>query len=68
LDPLTKRKITICNLFANHQKTVPEIVELLETSRKLVIDTLVEYNLLKDRRKELRPRSQSPEELGKKKI
>jgi hypothetical protein len=68
LDPLTKRKVTICNLFANHHKTVAEIVELLNTSRKLVIDTLVEYNLLKDRRRSSRPRTPSPEELGKKKI
>ena len=68
LDPLTKRKITICNLFANHHKTVAEIVELLNTSRKLVIDTLVEYNLLKDRRRSSRPRTPSPEELGKKKL
>jgi hypothetical protein len=64
LEPLTKRKITICNLFANHQKSVPEIVELLDSSRNLVIDTLVEYNLLKDRRKARRPHSPSPEELG----
>ncbi len=63
LDPLAKRKMTICNLFANHSKSVPEIVDLLEVSRKLVIDTLVESKLLKDRRKIARPRTPAPEEL-----
>jgi hypothetical protein len=64
LDPLSKRKVTICNLFANHQKAIPEIGSLLEVSRKLVIDTLIENKLLKDRRKTPRPSSPTPEELG----
>jgi hypothetical protein len=63
LDPLTKRKVTICNLFANHDKTVMEITNLLEASRKLVIDTLIENNLLKDRRQSQRPRTPAPEEI-----
>jgi hypothetical protein len=63
LDPLTKRKVTICNLFANHEKTVLEISNLLEASRKLVIDTLIENKLLKDRRQNQRPRTLAPEEL-----
>lgn len=63
LDPLTKRKVTICNLFANHDKTVLEISSLLETSRKLVIDTLIENQLLKDRRQNQRPRTPAPEEI-----
>jgi hypothetical protein len=63
LDPLTKRKVTICNLFANHDKTVLEISSLLETSRKLVIDTLIENQLLKDRRQNQRPRTPTPEEI-----
>jgi len=63
LDPLTKRKVTICNLFANHDKTVLEISSLLETSRKLVIDTLIENKLLKDRRQNQRPRTPAPEEI-----
>ena|SRR5437016_2671330 len=63
LDPLSKRKMTICNLFANHQKTVAEICSLLEASRKLVIDTLIENRLLKDRRKASRPHTPAPEEV-----
>ena len=63
LDPLSKRKMTICNLFANHQKTVPEISSLLEASHKLVIDTLIENKLLKDRRKASRPHTPVPEEI-----
>src|SRR5690349_15923811 len=61
LDPLSKRKVTICNLFANHQKAIPEIGSLLEVSRKLVIDTLIENKLLKDRRKIPRPANPAAE-------
>jgi hypothetical protein len=61
LDPLSKRKVTICNLFANHQKAIPEIGSLLEVSRKLVIDTLIENKLLKDRRKTTRPANPAPQ-------
>jgi hypothetical protein len=53
LDPLTKRKMTICNLFVNHQKSIAEIVELLEVSRKMVVDTLIENRLIKDRRQKI---------------
>lgn len=63
LDPLSKRRMTICNLFANHQKTIAEISSLLEASRKLVIDTLIENKLLKDRRKTSRPHTPAPEEI-----
>jgi hypothetical protein len=51
LDSTTKRKVTICNLFMNHRKSIPEIASLLEASRKQVIDALIENKLLKDRRK-----------------
>lgn len=68
LDPLSKRKMTICNLFANHFKSIPEIIELLGCSRKLVVDTLVENKLVKDRRRLSRPKTPCPEELGKKRI
>jgi len=40
-----------------------EISGLLETSRKLVIDTLIENKLLKDRRQNQRPRTPAPEEI-----
>ena len=55
LDPLTKRKMTICNLFVNHQKSIAEIVDLLEVPRKMVIDTLLENRLIKDRRQKALP-------------
>jgi hypothetical protein len=51
LEPLAKRKVTVCNLFVNHRKSIPEIVELLEVTKKFVIDTLLENNLIKDRRR-----------------
>jgi len=50
-------------LFANHARTVLEISDLLEASRKLVIDTLIENKLLKDRRHHERPRTPAPEEI-----
>jgi hypothetical protein len=51
LEPLAKRKMTVCNLFVNHKKSIAEIIELLEVTKKFVIDTLLENNLIKDRRK-----------------
>ena len=54
LDPLSKRKMTICNLFVNHGKSISEIIELLDVSRKMVIDTLLENSLIKDRRQQTR--------------
>jgi hypothetical protein len=62
-DPLSRRRIAICNLYANHHKSIPEIIHLLEASPKLVIDTLIENQLLKDRRRVARPRTPAPEEL-----
>ncbi len=50
LDPLSKRKMTICNLYMNHQKSIQKIAELFEISRRFVIETLLEKNLIKDRR------------------
>ena len=63
LDSTTKRKMTICNLFANHNKTVSEIIGLLEASPKLVIDTLLDNKLVEERRATPRPHSSAPEEL-----
>jgi hypothetical protein len=62
-DPLSRRRIAICNLYANHHKSIPGIISLLEASPKLVIDTLIENQLVKDRRTITRPRTPAPEEL-----
>ena len=64
LDPISKRKMTICNLFANHSKTVSEITGLLEASPKLVIDSLLDNKLVEERRAKPRPSTPAPEELN----
>ena len=54
LDPLTKRKATICNLFANQNLTIREIVRVLDSRPQQVIPTLIENQLIKERRRQRR--------------
>jgi hypothetical protein len=51
LGPDLKRKLTICNLFANQNQPLNNIERLLDVSRALVISTLIEEGLIKERRK-----------------
>ena len=51
LPPEEKRKLTICNLFANQRLSVAEIRHLLEEPYSTVIEALIEHKLLHDRRK-----------------
>ncbi len=51
LDPVTKRKVTICNLFANQNVPIKEIVQVLDSSLHQVIPTLIENRLIKERRR-----------------
>jgi hypothetical protein len=51
LEPDQKRKLTICNLFANQNQPLNDIARLLEVSRALVITTLIEQGLVKERRR-----------------
>jgi hypothetical protein len=46
-----KRAVSICNLFANHNKTIDEIALLLETDRRAVILVLIQKVLILDRRR-----------------
>ena len=50
LDPTTKRALTICNLFVNHWLRIDDIASLLEDDRKSVILTLIQRNIIYDRR------------------
>jgi hypothetical protein len=50
LDPLTKRKATICNLFANHELPINEIARVLDEKLAHVIDVLANEGLITDRR------------------
>ena len=54
LDPLAKRKATICNLFANQNLTIREIVRVLDSRPQQVIPTLIENQLIKERRRQRR--------------
>ena len=45
-----KRAITICNLFANQQKSIAEIAQLLDTNPRIVISALIHEGLILDRR------------------
>jgi hypothetical protein len=49
--PEEKRKLTICNLFANQNLSVPEIRHLLDEPYGTVIEALIEHKLVHERRK-----------------
>jgi hypothetical protein len=52
LGPKQKRMLTICNLFANQKHSMWSIAHVLDISLSLVVSTLIEHGLIKDRRKE----------------
>jgi len=54
LEPATKRRMTICNLFANQNLSILEIVRLLDSSLHQVVPALIEQGLIKERRRNLR--------------
>jgi hypothetical protein len=51
LDSATKRQLTICNLFANQNLSIFEIVKVLDSSLHQVIPALIENGLIKERRR-----------------
>jgi hypothetical protein len=51
LPPEDKRRLTICNLFANQRLTVSEIRSLLDEPYGRIIEALIENKLVHDRRK-----------------
>ena len=51
LPPEEKRKLTICNLFANQKLSVVEIRRLLDEPYGSVIEALIEHKLVHNRRK-----------------
>ena len=50
LEPREKRKLTICNLFFNHHLPMEQIARVLDEEQATVIGTLIEHQLIKDRR------------------
>jgi len=49
--PEEKRRLTICNLFANQKLSVTEIRRLLDEPYSSVVEALIQYKLVRDRRK-----------------
>ena len=51
LDAATKRRVTICNLFANQNLSIREIEKLLDSSLHQVVPALIDQGLVKERRR-----------------
>ena len=64
VDAVTKRQMTICNLFANQNLSIREIVKLLDSSAHQVIPTLIEQGLIKERRRKRGKRGRDNEKGG----
>ena len=62
LDPVTKRKITICNLFVNHRLSIADIVRVLDEEYKHVVGVIIEQGLVYDRRGSSRDAAQAEPE------
>ena len=50
-DQTAKRQMTLCNLFANHQLPIPDIVRLLDETYDNVIAVLIQQGYVLERRK-----------------
>ena len=50
VEPKTKRALTICNLFVNHNMALSDIVRVLEENTQNVIRALLEHEIIRDRR------------------
>lgn len=55
LHPAAKRVVAICNLFANQNKSIADIAELLDTKTSRVISALVKGGVIADRRNSSKP-------------
>jgi hypothetical protein len=52
MDFKTKRRLTICNLFINHELTVRDIVRVLDEDYTHVVLTLLNSGVVRERRQE----------------
>ena len=50
LDPEKKRKLTICNLFINHNMSISNIERVLDEDGGKIVQTLIERGIIYDRR------------------
>ena len=51
LDAVTKRNVTICNLFSNHSLPIKDIARVLDEGYGKVVQTLIAEGLIMERRK-----------------
>jgi hypothetical protein len=65
LDPQSKRTVTICNLFVNHDYGVFDIAREVNENRRVVIHLLLKQGIIRKRRvRQTRP----PEEVERRKL
>ena len=62
LDPVSKRKVTICNLFGNHRLSIADIVRVLDENYKHVVGVLIEEGFVHERRGNRRENAQPESE------
>lgn len=58
LDPVTKRRVTICNLFAKYRLSISDVVRVLDETYEKVATVLIVEGFVRERRPT--PRSSSP--------
>lgn len=46
-----KRELTICNLFANQDQSIPSIARILDAEYGQVVNTLIDHGFIKERRR-----------------
>lgn len=51
LDPQRKARVTVCNLFANHQQPIDQVTRVYDMSRGDVISILLAEGLIEDKRR-----------------
>ena len=61
-DPVSKREITICNLFVNHRLPIADIVRVLDEEYKHIVGVLIQQGLVYDRRGRSRAPAQAEPE------
>ena len=64
LDPVTKRRITICNLFVNHRLPIADIVRVLDENYKHIVGVLIEQGFVHERRQNSRESAQAEPKSG----
>lgn len=65
-NPGTKRKVTICNLFANHRLSITDIVRVLDEDYGRIVVALIEQGLIHERRNTRREPAQPGRALHRK--